>query len=198
MEKICSKCGKAKPVSEFNKKRKSYNYICKMCQSIYIKEYCRRHREKRRLQQRIRYEINRDRILKDNKEYRDTHKEQIAEYKKQIDKDILRKCRKKHREKYKESIRIKRAEQARQQRKNNYWRYTTDYKLWKESIYKRDNYTCQLCGKTHCKVNAHHIQFGGEHPELRYEVDNGICLCMACHKKIHNTFKMSNQINLFA
>jgi 5-methylcytosine-specific restriction endonuclease McrA len=51
--------------------------------------------------------------------------------------------------------------------------------------YKNANYICQDCGKTHCKVIAHHIKPAKDFPELRYDVSNGICLCVECHHKLH-------------
>ncbi|MCP3686754.1 MAG: HNH endonuclease [bacterium] len=65
------------------------------------------------------------------------------------------------------------------------WRDKHEYKLWRESVYKRDGYTCQHCGTSGCKVYAHHIKEGKDYPELRYDVDNGICLCKKCHDSIH-------------
>jgi len=63
--------------------------------------------------------------------------------------------------------------------------------VWKElanSILKRDNYTCQDCGVSHNKDNkliVHHIKEWSRYPELRFEPDNLITLCVTCHKKRH-------------
>jgi hypothetical protein len=65
------------------------------------------------------------------------------------------------------------------------WRWSVEYQQWKRDVYTRDNHTCKDCGKTHCKVNAHHIKSAAEYPELRYDVSNGICLCVECHKSRH-------------
>jgi len=65
---------------------------------------------------------------------------------------------------------------------------TDKYKLWRDEIYKRDYWTCQICGK-HCKkgdIIAHHIKGFSEYPGLRFDVNNGITLCRNCHAKIHN------------
>ena len=44
---------------------------------------------------------------------------------------------------------------------------------------------CQLCGKTsHC---GHHIVSKGCSNALRYELENIIVLCFACHQRWHNT-----------
>lgn len=59
-------------------------------------------------------------------------------------------------------------------------------KLWRIGVYKRDYYTCQMCGKHGGKLHAHHIKSWKDFPELRFDLDNGITLCAECHRK---TFK---------
>ena len=51
--------------------------------------------------------------------------------------------------------------------------------------YERDEYTCQNCGKTGGKLNAHHIKPYKDFPEFRYDIDNGITLCEKCHRELH-------------
>jgi len=60
------------------------------------------------------------------------------------------------------------------------------YKQWREAVYKRDNYTCQLCGEKESvsgKLEADHIKQFADFPELRFDVDNGRTLCKDCHTK---------------
>ena len=64
-------------------------------------------------------------------------------------------------------------------------RNTKEYSEWRESVYKRDKYTCQICKKVGGNLNAHHIKEYAKFPELRFEIDNGITLCEECHRKIH-------------
>ena len=56
-------------------------------------------------------------------------------------------------------------------------------KKWRQDVWKRDNFTCQCCGKTinDIVLNAHHIRNFSDCEELRYDVDNGITLCEECH-----------------
>jgi len=59
------------------------------------------------------------------------------------------------------------------------------YKLFRETVRKRDKYRCRMpgCGaKKHLQV--HHIRPWSKNISLRYDPSNGICLCRSCHKKI--------------
>ena len=60
--------------------------------------------------------------------------------------------------------------------------------FWRISIFKRDNYTCQICGKYGEKLNAHHIMAWAKYPKLRYEIKNGITMCSRCHRKFHHKY----------
>lgn len=64
------------------------------------------------------------------------------------------------------------------------WRNSYKYKKWRYAVYKRDNYTCKLCGCVD-DIEAHHIIEGQHSVTLRYEVTNGITLCSNCHSDIH-------------
>jgi len=54
---------------------------------------------------------------------------------------------------------------------------------WREAAFKRDHYICQECGQRGRKLQAHHIKPYKLFPELKYELSNGITLCVECHKK---------------
>lgn len=58
------------------------------------------------------------------------------------------------------------------------------YKKLRLSVYARDGFTCQMCFKTGGYLNAHHIETYRSNRELRFDKDNLITLCAACHKKI--------------
>lgn len=60
------------------------------------------------------------------------------------------------------------------------------YKQWERTVKKRDNYTCRKCGKENLKkkdCHAHHIKDWDLFVELRFDVENGLTLCMSCHMK---------------
>ena len=60
------------------------------------------------------------------------------------------------------------------------------YKAWRKSVFERDNYTCQHCGDNKGgNLNAHHIKLWREFPEHRFDINNGITLCILCHQKEH-------------
>jgi len=63
-----------------------------------------------------------------------------------------------------------------------------EYLKWRKSVYKRDNYSCQKCGKVGGRINAHHIEGYADNKELRTELSNGITLCEDCHKDFHRTY----------
>lgn len=69
---------------------------------------------------------------------------------------------------------------------NHTLRHNIDYRLWREAIFKRDSYTCKQCGDSRGRnLNAHHIKPFSLFPEVRFAIDNGITLCIECHRKTH-------------
>lgn len=70
---------------------------------------------------------------------------------------------------------------------NNKIRKSIDYKLWREAVFKRDNFTCIFCYRRSGKgqkieLNADHIKPFAYYPELRFAIDNGRTLCKECHE----------------
>lgn len=53
---------------------------------------------------------------------------------------------------------------------------------WRVAVFERDEYQCQECGVRGGRLEAHHIQPYKAKPELRYELSNGLTLCIDCHK----------------
>lgn len=90
-------------------------------------------------------------------------------------------------------------------------RKSEKYKLWRQAIFKRDNFTCIWCGQRSGKLNADHIiSFSSILEKLKFEqgidnlykkamncellwdVNNGRTLCINCHKNtksyLNNSF----------
>ncbi len=66
-------------------------------------------------------------------------------------------------------------------------RQSLEYKIWRMSVFKRDNFTCIQCGDSSGgNLNADHIKAFCDFPDLRFDVSNGRTLCIECHKKTDN------------
>jgi len=70
---------------------------------------------------------------------------------------------------------------------NQIIRESSEYRQWREAVFKRDNYTCQDCGARTIPgkqvfLQADHIKPFSLFPELRFEISNGRTLCLDCHK----------------
>jgi 5-methylcytosine-specific restriction endonuclease McrA len=61
-----------------------------------------------------------------------------------------------------------------------------DYRLWRESVFGRDDWTCVLCGRRGGRLVADHIKSWRYNPELRFDLDNGRTLCDPCHTRTPN------------
>lgn len=74
---------------------------------------------------------------------------------------------------------------------NHCLRASKRWRVWREAVFARDNWTCQECGNRSGDGNPvllhpHHIRPFALYHELRFVVDNGITLCKDCHKEFHN------------
>lgn len=63
---------------------------------------------------------------------------------------------------------------------------------WRKSVFKRDDYTCQECGKRGVYICAHHLKSWAKHIELRLDLNNGITLCKECHRERHKKNKVGD------
>ncbi|WP_458383768.1 HNH endonuclease [Staphylococcus caledonicus] len=75
-------------------------------------------------------------------------------------------------------------------------------KKWRElreKVLLRDNYECQECKKEgivktidrtkHKSLDVDHIKELDSHPDLAYDMDNLVTLCVSCHNKKHNRYQ---------
>lgn len=65
-------------------------------------------------------------------------------------------------------------------------RKSDGYKKWRDSVFMRDNYTCQVCGSRCGKGNtvilhAHHIKSFSKYKDDRFDINNGITMCTMHH-----------------
>jgi len=75
---------------------------------------------------------------------------------------------------------------------NNLIRNGIEAKLWKQSVFARDGYTCQKTGIKGGKLVAHHILNFSSHTELRFAIDNGITLSEKSHRAFHKIYGIKN------
>ncbi len=72
-------------------------------------------------------------------------------------------------------------------------RHSIEFRLWREAVFARDNWTCQKCGNNKGgNLNSHHILNFAEYLELRFAIDNGITLCEIDHNKFHRIYGSRN------
>lgn len=57
------------------------------------------------------------------------------------------------------------------------------HKMWSRKVRERDG-RCVSCGAIE-RLQAHHVLSWHKHTELRYDVSNGVTLCVRCHQKVH-------------
>jgi hypothetical protein len=70
---------------------------------------------------------------------------------------------------------------------NQIGRFSVKYVEWRNSVFKRDQYTCQKCGQIGKSLHSHHILPWAKNYKHRYDLINGITLCVKCHKEVHSS-----------
>ena len=76
---------------------------------------------------------------------------------------------------------------------NKKLRRSLDFKIWRQVVFQRDNYKCVKCGLKSNKLHPHHIKNFSNHPEIRFNIENGITLCSEDHILFHTRY--GNQDN---
>lgn len=70
---------------------------------------------------------------------------------------------------------------------NKLLRANSKWKIWREAIFLRDNFTCQNENCDHCNnkigvmLHPHHIKPLALYPELVFNIENGITYCAKYH-----------------
>ena len=158
---------------------------CPLCNDeYYAKGYCKKHYEKQvflndpekyRKRKRKEYEKNKESYYKKNRRYRIKYKNKEKERKKIYNRNHPEKrfqANMRCLQKISESFNITLEE------------YQYALRAWSQTVRKRDNHECQIC-KTKKKLNAHHIFYKYEYPQLSLNLNNGITLCVDCHSETH-------------
>lgn len=65
---------------------------------------------------------------------------------------------------------------------------------WASAVISRDGAKCQNCGAVGTELQAHHLKPYSDHPELRWDVGNGLTLCAPCHWAVHAALD-ANEVN---
>lgn len=57
--------------------------------------------------------------------------------------------------------------------------------VWANLIFRKYNWVCVITGERGVKLIAHHLHSWVDHPESRYDLENGVCLSEYLHKEFH-------------
>ena len=72
-------------------------------------------------------------------------------------------------------------------------RNSTKHDKWREEVFSRDNYTCQITGDNRGgNLVAHHLNSFNYDKEHRYDIDNGITITEEVHKLFHRLYGYGN------
>ena len=80
---------------------------------------------------------------------------------------------------------------------NKRLRCSSKWKIWRELVFLRDNFTCQNINCEYCNnkigvmLHPHHIKQLALYPELAFNVNNGVTYCAEFHlnSKLHINIK---------
>jgi len=65
-------------------------------------------------------------------------------------------------------------------------RNSREYEAWRQQVLDRYDWQCVVCGQF--APVAHHLQSFCDNPDLRFEVGNGMALCVDCHIAFHDEY----------
>ena len=70
-----------------------------------------------------------------------------------------------------------------------------EYHQWRRAVFSRDQFKCmnKNCKSGSTKLHAHHVVPWKDNKDKRYDVSNGITVCVQCHKAVHSKNKHSVQ-----
>ena len=53
--------------------------------------------------------------------------------------------------------------------------------IWSRVVKILAGFKCEHCGRMDIRLNSHHV-FGRRAKSVRWDVKNGVCLCVLCHR----------------
>jgi hypothetical protein len=69
------------------------------------------------------------------------------------------------------------------------------YDEWRKAVKTRDKWRCRHCGRR-TQLHAHHVRGWTSHPEMRFDVSNGLTLCRSCHQNEHARLRALTSSNV--
>ncbi len=68
---------------------------------------------------------------------------------------------------------------------NSRLRHSPQAAEWRNAVFTRDDHTCQVCNVRGGRLHAHHVYPWAVHRERRFDVTNGLTVCVPCHAYVH-------------
>lgn len=65
--------------------------------------------------------------------------------------------------------------------------YGKSQSIWRKKVHHKNKWRCAICNSKE-KLIAHHLNSFDSHPELRFDVENGVTLCEHHHKDFHSLY----------
>ncbi len=75
---------------------------------------------------------------------------------------------------------------------NSRIRQSEEGRKWSKEILAKANFTCFICNAVGESLHAHHVKPFSVYKELRFDKDNGKCLCKKCHTEFHSKYGNKN------
>lgn len=76
-------------------------------------------------------------------------------------------------------------------------RRTIEMQEWRDAVYERDDFRCQICGARGGRLNAHHLYNYSARPDLAYDLSNGVTVCRSCHVAFHRAYRGDTTPEMF-
>lgn len=70
-------------------------------------------------------------------------------------------------------------------------RKASETKVWSREVMKKCNFKCVICS-TNKKLQSHHLDGWNWCVNKRFDINNGVCMCLDCHNKFHKIYGKGN------